>query len=344
MQPQSYASNHTRNDRRKDFKETSRWHESQASTSRHRDDAKRRTYDKEIVSSNERQRDRNNDRDKNWNKDRCRDRDRDRDRNRDRDRDRDRNSDRNQNRDRDKDRDRDRDRDREGRERDRQSMRRDARASMKCDDRRVQQYEHNKKGSRSRSRSRSRSIYSTSSRSRNQDSFIKRDERDRSKSYDSKCRAASRSSAKPEIAPPKPHIAETRVSVEKSSSWDAGEKSERARILEKWRSNYCETSEDITRKLEELAEDNEKECWIRSSPADLNYKRTSVNEIEGTARLEALCTLFKTELVDRGPRVQKSKPPLEVPPKKRLQRVCRHKSKFVELLSLFSSRITFSFF
>lgn len=291
---------------------------------------KRRPYDKGVVSYNERQRDRNNDRDKNWDRDRCRDRDRNRDR------DRDRNRDRSQNRDRDKDRDRDRDRDREIRGRDRQntiSMRRNDRASMKCDDRRVQQYEHNKKASRSRSRSRSRSIYSTSSRSRNQDGFTNRDKRDRSKSYESNHRGTSRSSAKPEVLPTKPpHITDTRVSVEKNSSGDGGEKSERARILEKWRSNFCETSEDIARKLEELAEDNEKECWIRSSPADLYYKRTSVNEIEGTARLEALCTLFKTELVDRGPRVQKSKPPLEVQPKKRLQRVCRHKSEFVELL------------
>lgn len=127
---------------------------------------------------------------------------------------------------------------------------------------------------------------------------------------------------------------EARQSEEKVSPRD-NEKTERARILEKWRSNYCETSEDITRKLEELAEDNEKECWIRSSPSDIHYKRASVNEIEGTARLEALCTLFKTELVDRGPRVRKLKPVDEIQPKKRLQRVCRHKSNtFIPLFSI----------
>lgn len=120
---------------------------------------------------------------------------------------------------------------------------------------------------------------------------------------------------------------EPHQSVEKSLPNDDKEPTERARILEKWRSNFCETSEDITRKLEELAEDNEKECWIRSSPADLFYKRTSVNEIEGTARLEALCTLFKTELVERGIRARKLKPVVEEKPKKRKHRVCRHKSK-----------------
>lgn len=324
MQPQSYAPNHTRNDRRKEFKETSRWNEPQPSTSRHRYDSKgdyamkRRPYDKEMDACNERQRDRNKDREK------YRDRDRERERERERDRGR--------------SQDRGRDRDREARERGRErrtsvSMRRDDRVSIKCDDHRMHQYDNNKKESRSRSRSRSRSTFSVSSRNRIQDSFNKRDTHDRSKSYESKRhRSTSRSSVKPEPMPTKPpHIDDTRISVEKTSSGDGGggEKSERARILEKWRSNYCETSEDITRKLEELAEDNEKECWIRSSPADLYYKRASVNEIEGTSRLEALCTLFKTELVDRGPRVRKSKPLLEAQPKKRVQRVCRHKSKFI---------------
>lgn len=121
---------------------------------------------------------------------------------------------------------------------------------------------------------------------------------------------------------------------EKIASNDDKELTERARILEKWRSNFCETSEDITRKLEELAEDSEKECWIRSSPADLYYKRTSINEIEGTPRLEALCTLFRTELVDRGVRARQLKPIVEEKPKKRRHRVCRHKSKTLHFISL----------
>lgn len=189
----------------------------------------------------------------------------------------------------------------------------DDRRSVKSDDRRIRSYDSIK--SKSRSRSRSRSTYSH--------------KHDKSNTYESKHRSTSILSSKPETSPTKlQHIENKRQqSVEISTQASDGEKSERARILEKWRSNYCETSEDITRKLQELSEDNNKECWIRSSPADLYYKRTSVNEIEGTARLDALCTLFKTELVDRGPRVRKSMPGFEVQPKKRMQRVCRHKSK-----------------
>lgn len=100
---------------------------------------------------------------------------------------------------------------------------------------------------------------------------------------------------------------------------------ERDRLLSKWRSNYCETSEDITRKLEQLADNEEKECWIRSSPADIYYKRTSASEIEGTSRLEALCKLFKEELVDRGRLAKEKQPPAETPPRKHRQRICRHK-------------------
>ena len=100
---------------------------------------------------------------------------------------------------------------------------------------------------------------------------------------------------------------------------------ERDRILSKWRSNYCEKAEDITRKLAELDNDEEKECWIRSSPADLYYRRTSGSEVEASARLEGLCTLFNNELVDRAERARQAQPKIEVPPRRRRQRVCRHK-------------------
>lgn len=158
---------------------------------------------------------------------------------------------------------------------------------------------------------------------------------DRTTTNDSRHRSSSILSNKRNPSPIKSHNGESQQTQEDVKNTTNNEKTERARILEKWRSNYCETSEDITRKLEELAEDNEKECWIRSSPSDLHYKRTSVNEIEGTARLEALCTLFKTELVDRGARVRMNKPPVEVQTKRRIQRVCRHKSKcFIHILRL----------
>lgn len=102
---------------------------------------------------------------------------------------------------------------------------------------------------------------------------------------------------------------------------------ERDRLLSKWRSNFCETSDDIAKKLEQLVKDEEKDCWIRSSPADLYYKRNASNEVEGTARLDALCNLFDTELIKRGELARASQPPADQEPKKRKHRVCRHKCK-----------------
>lgn len=337
---------HTRDDKRREFRETaSRWSEPKSSTSRHRNDqnldysAKRRPYEAKIDTSKEAHRDRNKD------KDRRREKGRDSECSRssssvktvDRvsvkrhDR-------RTHSRDSYKvSRSRSRSRSRSTYAAD-TGVKKDDRVSMKRDDRRTHAHDSHKESRNRNSRSRSRSTYSTSgvettrNRPRNSTSFAKHNKSD---SYDANRRStpsASLSKAELLLPPSKPltvkHIEDKRQkSVERISQSSDGAKTERARILEKWRSNYCETSEDITRKLEELAENIEKECWIRSSPADLFYKRTSVNEIEGTARLDAICTLFKSELVDRGPRVRKSMPALEAPPKKRLQRVCRHKSK-----------------
>lgn len=108
---------------------------------------------------------------------------------------------------------------------------------------------------------------------------------------------------------------------------DKRPETERDRLLSKWRSNYCETSEDIAQKLEQLANNEEKEYWIRSSPADVFYKRKSANEMEGTSRLEAVCKVFKEELVDRGRLAKTKQPSPETPSRKRRQRVCRHKCK-----------------
>lgn len=102
---------------------------------------------------------------------------------------------------------------------------------------------------------------------------------------------------------------------------------EREILLAKWRRNYCETSEDIARKLAELANDKEKEHWIRSSPADIYYKRVSENVVEGTARLDALCSLFEAELVERAGKIKRTQTPYNPPPRKRKTRFCRHKSE-----------------
>ncbi|XP_037945505.1 ribonuclease 3 isoform X3 [Teleopsis dalmanni] len=103
---------------------------------------------------------------------------------------------------------------------------------------------------------------------------------------------------------------------------------ERDRLLKSWRSNYCETSEEISKKLAELSElDEESHTWIRSSPADLYYRRTNnVNEVLSTPRLEALCMLFDEQLIQRAERVRDTLPPYTPPPRKPRRHMCKHKS------------------
>lgn len=101
--------------------------------------------------------------------------------------------------------------------------------------------------------------------------------------------------------------------------------SERQILLSKWRSNYCETSDDITRKLAELENDDDKITWIRSSPADIYYKRINETQVESTQRLDALCSLFEKELNARGKNIRLQQEPYLAPHRKRRQLVCRHK-------------------
>uniref|UniRef100_A0A182NUA6 Ribonuclease 3 n=1 Tax=Anopheles dirus TaxID=7168 RepID=A0A182NUA6_9DIPT len=99
----------------------------------------------------------------------------------------------------------------------------------------------------------------------------------------------------------------------------------RAEILSKWCRNYCETSEDIARKLAEMANDEDRTLWVRSSPAELYYKRVSEKVVESTARLDALCTLFEEELIRRAERIRATQTPYNPPPRKRKMKMCRHK-------------------
>lgn len=106
--------------------------------------------------------------------------------------------------------------------------------------------------------------------------------------------------------------------------------SERDRLLRNWRSNYCETSEEIQRKMDELAEmdDESREVWVRSSPADPYYKRTNnVHEVEATTRLDMLCQLFEEKLIKRADAVRATLPPYNPPPRQTRRRVCKHKSE-----------------
>lgn len=100
--------------------------------------------------------------------------------------------------------------------------------------------------------------------------------------------------------------------------------SERDKLLYEWRRNFCETSDDIARKLAELENYEEKEYWIRSSPADVYYTRTGDNMV-ATPKLDALCTLFEKELIHRGQAIRSAQKPYEPSVKKRKHKVCRHR-------------------
>lgn len=114
---------------------------------------------------------------------------------------------------------------------------------------------------------------------------------------------------------------------ERDNNTQSGTVSEREELLSKWRSNFCEHFDDITRKLAELDPDNEKAFWIRSSPADVYYNRSSDTEMQATPRLVTLCTLFEKELVKRGEEIRSKQIPYVQPPRRRKHKVCRHKCK-----------------
>lgn len=128
----------------------------------------------------------------------------------------------------------------------------------------------------------------------------------------------------------RPHTQRERKYETRSDVKEPKLETERDRILKSWRSNYCETSEDIAEKLAELVgqDEDSRAVWIRSSPADPFYRRTNVpNEVVATSRLEALCNLYEEKLVQRSDRVRKTLPPYEPPARKSRRRLCKHKSE-----------------
>lgn len=82
----------------------------------------------------------------------------------------------------------------------------------------------------------------------------------------------------------------------------------------------------------ELANEEEQTSWIRSSPADIHYRRINANVVEATQRLDALCTLFENELLKRSIDVKASQAPYNPPDRRKHMRVCRHKSEHFFLL------------
>lgn len=151
--------------------------------------------------------------------------------------------------------------------------------------------------------------------------------RDRSKSYDrSKSRYSSPSSSTIR------HRSNSLMYNKSTSSRDANI-TERSLILSKWRKDYCATSEEISRKMQEISNnqdenlEKEKLIWIRTTPADLYYVRSDDKPkvIEATDRLLKLCNTFNEELVLRRNTVNDKKPRYQPPPRKNRARLCKHK-------------------
>ncbi|KAJ8737740.1 hypothetical protein PYW08_000335 [Mythimna loreyi] len=108
--------------------------------------------------------------------------------------------------------------------------------------------------------------------------------------------------------------------------------SDREKILEEYRKNYCKTSEDFIEKMEQWSKENNSEeeetskMWYRSSPAELYYKQVENGPmVQQTSKLENICESFFKELIERG---RKARPEVdELPPLKPPKGAkCKHKS------------------
>ncbi|XP_045499974.1 ribonuclease 3 isoform X2 [Colias croceus] len=105
---------------------------------------------------------------------------------------------------------------------------------------------------------------------------------------------------------------------------------DREKILEDYRRNYCKTSEDLIKRMEKWSKEHQSDeeenpkIWYRSSPAELYYKAIEGGSgVEQTRKLEKVCENFFTLLIDRG---RKARPEVdELPPlKPQKAKRCKH--------------------
>ncbi|KAJ8720232.1 hypothetical protein PYW07_012275 [Mythimna separata] len=103
---------------------------------------------------------------------------------------------------------------------------------------------------------------------------------------------------------------------------------DREKILEEFRKNYCNTSEDFIKKMEQWSKEQkskkEKKSkeWYRSSPAEIYYKKVENGTgVQQTPKLEKICDTFFKELIERG---RKARPEVdEMPPLKPFRGMCK---------------------
>ncbi|KZC07809.1 PREDICTED: ribonuclease 3 [Dufourea novaeangliae] len=128
----------------------------------------------------------------------------------------------------------------------------------------------------------------------------------------------------------------SRAATPNNCSSSKKDPTERELLLEKYRQDYCATSKDMERKMDELSAmgpegimENARKVWTRTAPADLYYSRDDINPkvMRGTPKLHELCELFRKVLMDRATAARALQPPYDPPPRKTRARLCRHKSE-----------------
>ncbi|XP_045452237.1 ribonuclease 3 [Melitaea cinxia] len=108
---------------------------------------------------------------------------------------------------------------------------------------------------------------------------------------------------------------------------------DREKILKDYQKNYCRTSEDFIKKMNEWSKEQNSEekenqkMWYRSSPAELYYKPLEDGSgVEQTNKLKKICEKFYKTLIERGRNARPSNdelPPLK-PPKVKM---CKHRAE-----------------
>lgn len=111
---------------------------------------------------------------------------------------------------------------------------------------------------------------------------------------------------------------------------------DRQKLIEKWRMNYCDSQDQMQKRLQEISQMNpdeileeENKIWIRSAPADRYYERdeNDLKKMRATGRLDQLCEKFKFELLERGERVRATQTLPCPQPLKPKQKLCKHISQ-----------------
>lgn len=93
--------------------------------------------------------------------------------------------------------------------------------------------------------------------------------------------------------------------------------------------------EELSNTQEDTIE-KEKKIWTRTTPADLHYTRDENNSkiIRASDRLLKFCKKFNEELVLRSQKVNQLKPKYEPPPRKNRARLCKHKCRQFNCLTV----------